>query len=88
MNARDKILTRIHYIIYKEKSSFSYKDFIASDDGSNEGKYAHGIIRNIFSQFKKEGLIELVCRSPQSFYTLTGVKFEKGMTTNYRGVVH
>ncbi len=86
MNARDRILTRIHYIIYKEKRPFSFKDFIASDDGSNEGKYVHGTVRNIFSQLKKEGLIELVCRSPQAFYTLTGVNFEKGMTPNYRGV--
>ncbi len=86
MNARDKILTRIHDIIYKEKRPFSFKDFIASEDGSNEGKYAHGTVRNVFSQLKKEGLIELVCRSPQAFYTLTGVKFEKGMTPNYRGV--
>ena len=87
MNARDVILSRIHDIIYKEKRPFSYKDFIASDDGSNEGKYAHGTVRNIFSSLRKEGIIEPLYRSPQAFYTLTGVKFEKGMTPNYRGVV-
>jgi len=86
MNARTNILSKIQSIIYEEKRPFSYKDFIYSEDDSNEVKFAHGTIRNVFSSLKKEGLIELVYRSPQAFYTLTGVKFEKGMTPNYRGV--
>ena len=52
-----------------------------------EDKYARGTVRNVFSALKKEDLIEFVHRSPQAFYTLTGVRFEKGMTPSYRGVV-
>lgn len=88
MTARDHILSKIHHIVYKEGRPFSYKDFLCFNDGSNEYKYAHGTIRNVFSSFKKEGLIERVYRSPQAFYTLKGVRFEKGMTMtpSYRGV--
>jgi hypothetical protein len=86
MTTRDHILSEIRRIIFEERRPFCYKDFIAFKVGSIEVKYAHGTIRNIFSELKKEGLIELVYRSPQAFYTLKGVKFEKGMTPNYRGV--
>lgn len=86
MTARDHILSEIRRIIFEERRPFCYKDFISFKVGSIEVKYTHGIIRNVFSELKKEGLIELVYHSPQAFYTLKGVKFEKGMTPNYRGV--
>ena len=45
------------------------------------------VMLEYFFILEKRRIIELVYRSPQAFYTLTGVKFEKGMTPNYRGVV-
>lgn len=87
MNAREYILSKINKIIFDEKRPFSYKDFVESSNNYSKVTYTHGTVRNVFSRLKKEGLIELAYRSPQAFYTLTGVKFEKGMTPNYRGVL-
>jgi hypothetical protein len=87
LNARNRILTEIKRIIFKEQRPFCFRDFAYPKRRPQEGKYAHGTVRNVFSTLRKEGRIELVYRSPQAFYTLTGIKFEKGMTPNYRGVL-
>jgi hypothetical protein len=87
MNSKDQIFEKIKRLIFEEKRPFSYKDFAYPNGHPQEGKYAHGTVRNVFLKLKREGLIELVYRSPQAFYTLAGVKFEKGMTPNYRGVL-
>lgn len=78
----------MHYIVYKKGIPFSYEDFLEVEYDSKIYKFTHGTIRNIFSQLKKEGRIKLVYRSPQAFYSLSEVTFEKGMTPNYRGVLH
>ncbi len=80
----DHILSEIRRIIFEEQRPFSCKDFVRSKDESDKANYVHGNVRNVFSSLKKEGLIKLVYRSPQAFYTLTGVEFEKGMTPSYR----
>ncbi len=87
MNGKQLLLSRMPYIVYKKGIPFNYEDFLEFEYNSKIYKFTAGTIRNILSSLKKEGRIKLVYRSPQAFYTLSEVKFEKGMTPNYRGVV-
>jgi len=52
----------------KPDEPFCFLDFMA--------KYAHGTIRNAFSELKKRGLIKLYCRSGAAFYVYSSSKLE------------
>ena len=55
MNTVDIFLEHMAVIVFIEKRTFSYKDFLSFEYNSKEYKFEHGTIRNIFSkQNKKE----------------------------------
>jgi hypothetical protein len=85
MKAKDIIFEKMMEIVSGETRSFSYKDFISFELGGKEFSYKHGTIRNILSELHSENQIELVCRSPQAFYTIKGIDVGVSMTGNYRG---
>lgn len=86
MKAKDSIFLKIKEIVEQSGNEVTYKDFISFELFGVHYSYKRGTIRNIFSELRGEGKIELVCRSPIAFYTLAGMKYEKGMTYRYRGV--
>ncbi|WP_148686365.1 hypothetical protein [Candidatus Nitrosocosmicus hydrocola] len=86
MKAKDSIYLKLKEIVEKSGNDVTYKDFISFDLLGVHYSYTPGTIRNNFSVLRREGKIELVCRSPIAFYTLAGLKYEKGMTYRYRGV--
>ncbi len=51
-------------------------------NGKEHG-YAHGTIRNKFSELLKQNKIEFVYQSTQAFYTLKGIKQGKSITLNH-----
>ena len=71
------------FIVFIEKRTFSFKDFLSFDYEGQQYKFEHGTIRNIFSELKKEGEIERAYRSGPTFYTLPGVKFGKSITVHH-----
>src|SRR5689334_2433035 len=88
LNELDLVLRkRITQIVQTENRPFSYVDFVPSFivDGQ---KYtiAYGTFRNKMSKMLKAEKVEVVCYSPQAFYTLKGVKFETAMTGDHTGV--
>lgn len=83
MNSETIIFKRMKEIVYKEHRPFSYKDLLSFSLDGVHHSYRHGTIRNIISALNKSGLIEFVCRSPQAFYTIKGVKFANSMTPTY-----
>jgi hypothetical protein len=85
MKAKDIIFQKMMEIASDERRSFSFKDFISFEIGGNEFSYRHGTIRNVFSWLRSENKIELVCKSPQAFYTVKGIDVGVSMTGNYRG---
>src|SRR5688500_8565928 len=64
-------------LVNEEYRSFSFRDFLnfRLDNKSYSMKY--GTIRNKFSQFAKDKLIELSYVDTIAFYTLSGKKFDK-----------
>jgi len=83
MSAVDIFLEHMAVIVFIEKRTFSYKDFLSFEYNSKEYKFEHGTIRNIFSKLKQEGKIERVYRSGPTFNTLKGCKFGKSITVNH-----
>ena len=87
LNELDSALRkRITQIIQTENRPFSYVDFVPSFivDGQNY-TIAYGTFRNKMSEMLKAKKVEVVCYSPQAFYTLKGVKSETPMTTHHTG---
>jgi hypothetical protein len=83
MGSETIIFDKMKEIVYEENRPFSYKDFLSFRLKGSCYSYKHGHIRNIFSSLKKKGLIEFVCRSPQAFYTIKGVKVGNLVTPTY-----
>ena len=83
MNSIDIFLERMAIIVFTENRPFCYLDFLKFELNGQEYKFAHGTIRNIFSQLQKDGKIEFVYQSTQAFYTLKGVKLGKSITPNH-----
>ena len=89
LNELDSALwKRITQIVQTENRPFSFVDFVPTFevDGQNY-TIAHGTFRNKMSQMLKAEKVEVVCISPQAFYTLKGVKFETAMTGDHTGVI-
>jgi hypothetical protein len=86
MNGKQMLFRKMRQIVLLEKRPFTYKELEIFNLNGKAYSFANGTVRNVCSQLRKEGRIELVYRSPQAFLTIKGVKFEKGMTPNYRGV--
>lgn len=83
MNSETIIYYKMKEIVYNEKRTFSYKDIESFSLNGQYFKFTPGHIRNIFSNLKRKGLIELVYKSPQAFYTIKGVKFNNSVTATY-----
>jgi hypothetical protein len=83
MNAEEIILMKMADIVFVDKRSFCYWDFLSFEYEGQPYKFKHGTIRNIFSKLQKNGDIEYEYRSGPTFYTLPGVKFGKPMTVNH-----
>jgi len=79
MNTVDIFLEHMAVIVFIEKRTFSYKDFLSFDYDGKGYKFEHGTIGNIFSKLKQEGKIERTYRSSPTFYTLPGSEVKKIM---------
>ena len=89
LNELDSALWKcITHIVQTENRPFSYVDFVPSFivDGQNY-TIAYGTFRNKMSEMLKAEKVEVVCISPQAFYTLKGVRFETPMTGDHTGVI-
>jgi hypothetical protein len=80
MSSETIIFEKMKEIVYKENRPFSFKDLESFSLNGQNFKFSRGHIRNISSKFRRKGLIELVCKSPQAFHTIKGVKFNNSMT--------
>ena len=89
MNAEETILMKMADIVFVDKRSFCYTDFLSFEYDGQSYKFKHGTIRNIFSKLREKGDIEYEYRSGPTFYTLPGIKFGKPMTVNHtEGINH
>lgn len=80
LSSDERILAKITDIVLNEHRPFSYHDLKSFEWQGQIFTYSHGHLRNTFSRLSRQGDIELVCRSPQAFFTLPGIKFGKVMT--------
>ena len=67
MKAEEILLMKMADIVFVDKRPFSFKDFLMFEHEEQTYKFDHGTIRNILSQLKKEGKIELDYKSGVSF---------------------
>ncbi|MDN5845542.1 MAG: hypothetical protein L0H53_04630 [Candidatus Nitrosocosmicus sp.] len=74
------ILSRIAAIVMNDHRPASFKDLLSFEWNGHTKTYAHGSVRNLLSKLLQQDKIEVVCKSPQAFYTLNGVKVGKVMT--------
>jgi len=88
MNAEEIILMKMTDIVFVDKRSFCYWDFLSFEYEGQPYKFKHGTIRNIFSKLQKNGDIEYEYKSGPTFYTLPGVKFGKPITVNHTEGIH
>jgi hypothetical protein len=79
---------RITQIVLTENRPFSYLDFVPNFyvDGK-QFNIADGTFRNKVSDMINAEKVEVICYSPQAFYTLKGVTFAKPMIDDRIGVV-
>ncbi len=80
---------RITQTLQKENRSFSYCDFVPKFELDGQSySIAYGTFRNKISDMLKAGKIQLVCYSPQAFYTLKEQEStEEPMTGYHTGVL-
>ena len=79
---------RITQIVQIENRSFSYCDFVPNFELDGRiYSITHGTFRNKISDMLKAGKIQLVCYSPQAFYTLKEQESTEPMTGYHTGVV-
>ena len=71
------------FLVFHEKKSFSYKDFLKFEVDGNIYGMKHGTFRNKITKLRKKGEVERLYCSPQAFYTLKGHKFGKPVTPNH-----
>jgi hypothetical protein len=86
----DAMITHIHHLVHEEHRPFSYLDFIRFEVDGQKYKMTHGTFRNNVTCLMKERLVEVSYKSSITFYTLSGVKFDKAsriaLTGNHMGV--
>lgn len=89
LNELDSALwKRITQIVQTENRPFSYVDFVPTFEVDGQSyTIAYGTFRNKMSEMLKAEKVEVVCYSPQAFYTLKGVRFETAMTGDHTGVI-
>jgi hypothetical protein len=78
---------RITHIVHEENRPFSYLDFVPKFEVDGQiYSIAYGTFRNKISDMLEAGKIQLVCYSPQAFYTLKEQEFTDPMTGYHTGV--
>jgi hypothetical protein len=84
------MVMHIYHLVHEELRPFSYVDFIKFEVDGQEYRMTHGTFRNNISRLMKEGLVDISYKSNVTFYTLTGVKFNRAsrlaVTGNHTGV--
>jgi len=76
----DAMQEHMAYLVLIVKRPFCYKDFLLFEVNGKEYRMRHGTFRNKVSKLRKEGEVEVVCSSTQTFYTLRDCKLGKPMT--------
>jgi hypothetical protein len=71
------------YIVYHENRPFCTNDFLLFECDGKEYKPNYGTIRNKFSEFKKNGIIEFCYMDINAYYSLKGHPFSKKSMTLY-----
>ena len=71
------MLKHMKKIVNEDYRPFSFSDFFNFKIDNKQYSMKYGTIRNKFSQFVKDGLIELCYTDTIAFYTLAGKKFGK-----------
>ena len=72
------VWNRMVEIVHLEHRPFSHIDFVPHFSVfGQDWSIGNGTFRNKISLLRKDGKIDLVYYSPQAFYTIVGVKFEK-----------
>jgi hypothetical protein len=78
----DAMLEHMAYIVFEERRSFTFKDFLRFTVNGKEYKMKHGTFRNKILKLNKKGVVELLYNSHIAFYTLKGDKFAKSAITH------
>jgi hypothetical protein len=79
---------RMTQIVQKENRPFSYLDFVPNFELDGQSySIAYGTFRNKISDMLDCGKIQVVCYSPQAFYTLKEQESTEPMTGYHTGVV-
>ena len=69
LSPEERLLTKISEIVYNEQRPVSFKDFLSFELNGQKYEYTHGYLRNLISKLFRQDKIEVVCKSPQAFYT-------------------
>ncbi|MGA9842469.1 MAG: hypothetical protein WBQ25_09155 [Nitrososphaeraceae archaeon] len=78
---------RMSNIVKMDSRPFSYMDFVPCFEVDGKVfEIAKGTFKNIVSEMVKRGELEVVCYSPQGFYTLKGVTVAKPLNVDHIGV--
>jgi len=84
----DAMQEHMAYLVFVERRTFSYLDFLSFEVNGKEYKMTHGTFRNKISKLIGADKVELVCNSGLGFYSLKGMQVQKKlMTPNHMGVV-
>ena len=78
---------RITQIVQAESRPFCNLDFVPEFQlEGKKFKIAAGTFRNKVSNLVNDGKLDVVCYSPQAFYTLKGIESQTSMTCYHTGV--
>ena len=78
----DAMLEHMAYIVFVERRSFTFKDFLRFEVNGKGYKMEHGTFRNKISKLNRNGIVELADNSQIAFYTLKGHTFGKSAITH------
>jgi len=83
---KEAMYEKMAYLVLSEGRPFYYGDFLLFDVDGSRYKPTYGTIRNIFSEFRKEGKIKVNCNSKPVFYELIDSNLtRKSMTHTHMG---
>lgn len=86
-NLQIALYKRISHIVKVENRPFSYLDFVPCFEVDGKVfKIARGTFKNIISEMVKNEELEIICYSPQGFYTMNGVTVAKRLNFDRIGV--
>jgi hypothetical protein len=80
---KEAMYNQMAYIVLSEHRPFCANDFLRFVWDNKEYMPNYGTIRNLFSEFKDKGEIELCFRDINAYYSLSGQPFGKNSMTVY-----